>query len=91
MSNSPSKPSRHSPAPGIIRGSTDTAYSLRALGRLTGLGEHGLRQLRALGLPMTPIGRERWILGEDFVALVRQLRDRGGRQSDNDSDSGEAN
>jgi len=85
----PGNTSHRSPAPGIIRGSTDTAYSLRALGRLTGLGEHGLRQLRALGLPMTAVGRERWILGEDFVSLVKRLRDRGGRQSDNCSDNGE--
>jgi hypothetical protein len=77
----PSSPPAREPAAGIIRGSTDTAYSLRALSRLTGLQEHGLRQLRLLGLPMTQVGRERWVLGEDFIALVRKLRDRGGRQS----------
>ena len=66
------------PAVGIVRGATDTAYSLQALSRMTGLQEHGLRQLRALGLPMTTIGRERWILGEDFVRLVRRLRDKSG-------------
>ena len=76
------------PAPaGIIR--ADTAYSLRAFGRATGLKEHGLRQLRALGLAMPLIGRERWILGADFLDLVRRLQDRGGRQSDCRSEKGE--
>lgn len=74
----PSSPPAREPAAGIIQGSTDVAYSLRALSRLTGLQEHGLRQLRLAGLPMTTIGRERWVLGEDFIALVRRLRDRGG-------------
>lgn len=73
--------------PGIVR--VDTAYSLRALARMTGLGEHGLRQLRALGLPMTTVGRERWVLGSDFLALVRRLRDKGGRASDTTTENGE--
>jgi hypothetical protein len=80
-----SAPARESAA-GIIRGATDTAYSLQALGRETGLREHGLRQLRALGLPMPLLGRQRWILGEDFVALIRRLRDQNGRQSDSETD-----
>lgn len=80
---------RRSPAPGVIR--TDAAYSLRALARLTGLKEHGLRQLRLLGLPVAQVGRERWVLGEDFVALVRRLRDRGNRASDWQTDRGEGN
>lgn len=73
-------------AVGVIRGATDTAYSLQALGRETGLKEHGLRQLRALGLPMPLLGRQRWVLGEDFVDLIRRLRDQGGRRSDSQTD-----
>ena len=75
--------------PGIVCGASDTAYSLRALGRLTGLKEHGLRQLRALGLRMTQVGRERWVLGEDFVNLIRTLRDRNGRQTEKTTDDKE--
>ena len=78
---------RPAAAPGIVQGPTDTAYSLRALARVTGLGEHGLRQLRALGLPMPYVGRERWVLGSDFVELVKRLRDRPRRGSDCDTDS----
>jgi hypothetical protein len=81
------KPGRRPVAPGIVR--NDTAYSLRAFGRLTGLREHGLRQLRALGLPMIQVGRERWVLGADFLALLGRLRDRGGRQSVCGSETGE--
>ena len=81
------KPARR-PAPGVVRG--DTAYSLRALGRLTGLKEHGLRQLRAAGLPLTTLGREKWVLGEDFLGLIRKLRDRSERaRSDSQTDGGE--
>jgi hypothetical protein len=88
MSKTPAT-SRRAPAPGIVRGSSDTAYSLRALSRVTGLAEHGLRQLRALGLPMTYVGRERWVLGSDFIALVKRLRDKGGRASNTTNDDGE--
>jgi hypothetical protein len=76
--------------PGIVCGASDTAYSLRALGRITGLKEHGLRQLRAAGLRMTQVGREPWILGEDFISLVRRLRDRNGRQTDSQSEGNPA-
>ena len=76
---------RRRPSPrGIVRG--DVVYSLRAFSRVTGLREHGLRQLRALGLPMVQVGRERWILGADFLALVRRLRDKRGQPSDCQTD-----
>jgi hypothetical protein len=88
MTPHPAKKGIREPAPGTIRG--DVAYSLRAFGRATGLREHGLRQLRAAGLPMILLGRERWILGSDFLALVRRLRDRNGRQSDIQSEGKEA-
>lgn len=86
MRKSLDKPDKPAPS-GVIRGASDTAYSLRALGRESGMKEHGLRQLRALGLPMTQLGRERWVLGEDFVNLIRSLRDQNGRQSDSQSEN----
>ncbi len=75
------------PAAGIVR--NDAAYSLRALSRETGLREHGLRQLRAAGLPMVTLGRERWVLGSDFIELLRRLRDANGngRPSGSTSDT----
>jgi hypothetical protein len=35
---------------------------------------------------MPYVGRERWVLGQDFLDLVKRLRDRGGRASDCDED-----
>jgi hypothetical protein len=87
MTPHPARKGTREPAPGIIR--ADAAYSLRAFGRATGLREHGLRQLRALGLPMPQVGRERWVLGGDFLALLAGLRDRNGRQSDIQSEGGQ--
>ena len=77
------------PAPGIVCGATDTAYSLKALGRITGLREHGQRQLRALGLRMTLVGRERWVLGEDFIGLIRKLREQADRKTDKQNEGRE--
>ncbi len=74
----PRKPTK-SPTGVIRRG---VAYSLRRFSRVTGYREHGLRQLRSLGLRMPYVGRERWILGDDFLDLLKHLEDRGGRNSD---------
>jgi hypothetical protein len=35
---------------------------------------------------MTTVGRERWILGADYLDLLRRLRDRAERRTDSQTD-----
>jgi hypothetical protein len=54
----------------------DRVYTLRAFCRRLGWREHALRQARAAGLRLVVFGREKLVLGSDFLAFVQGLADR---------------
>ena len=54
----------------------DRVYTLKAFCRRLGWKEHAVRQARVAGLRMICWGREKLILGSDFLVFVQGLADR---------------
>ena len=75
------------PAAGIVR--TTRPIACAALSRETGTARTRLAAVARAGLPMVTLGRERWVLGSDFIELLRRLRDANGngRPSGSTSDT----
>jgi hypothetical protein len=68
---SPRQPAAAAPtrAPGVIDASA--AYTTAEFCRRCGLGNYAWRQLRRQ-LPVRPVGKKKFILGEDWLNFLRQ-------------------
>lgn len=62
----------------------DEALPLEVFAKVVGLGRHGMRSLRRLGLPVRRVAGRGYVLGADFLDLLATLGDAATQPEDSE-------